>query len=264
MNMFEYFGYFGEESRNDRLTETERAVIVHLFDKYLPKTGRLLDSAAGNGENAFRFASLGYEVTAGDLIAERVDAMKADPRASGIREFFCAAPRSLGHFDDGSFDIVVSLGAMYYSRTRAEREAFVRESLRVLAEDGTFVYSFMTPFAMTVGQFLNASGCMDARDRLKEFRRLATVEKTHSVDMFSGTTMEEITDLSREYGLEILTVASTYSLPTGMAEEIGAMDEESYRKFQNAQIATCEDPFVARYAMRGLFIGKKKPIDEFD
>ena len=239
MNMFEYFGYFGEESRNDRLTETERAVIVHLFDKYLPKTGRLLDSAAGNGENAFRFASLGYEVTAGDLIAERVDAMKADPRASGIREFFCAAPRSLGHFDDGSFDIVVSLGAMYYSRTRAEREAFVRESLRVLAEDGTFVYSFMTPFAMTVGQFLNASGCMDARDRLKEFRRLATVEKTHSVE-------------------------STYGLPTGMAEEIGAMDEESYRKFQNAQIATCEDPFVARYAMRGLFIGKKKPIDDFD
>ena len=32
MNMFEYFGYFGEESRDDRLLETERAVLTHLFD----------------------------------------------------------------------------------------------------------------------------------------------------------------------------------------------------------------------------------------
>ncbi|MBE6723740.1 MAG: class I SAM-dependent methyltransferase [Ruminococcaceae bacterium] len=264
MNMFEYFGYFGEESRDDRLLETERAVLAHLFDKYLPKSGRLLDSAAGNGENAFRFASLGYEVTAGDLIADRVDAMKADPRASSVREFFCAAPRSLGHFDDESFDIVISLGAMYLARTRAEREAFVRESMRVLAEGGIFAYSFMTPFAMTVGQFISAALCTDSRTRLREFRTLSTVEKTHSVDMFSGTTMEEITDLSREYGLEILTVASTYGAVYSMADDVAAMDDAEYEKFKNAQIATCEDPFAARYAMRGLVIGRKKALDDFD
>ena len=264
MNMFEYFGYFGEAAQDDLLLETERAIVTHLFDKYLPKSGRLLDSGAGNGENAFRFASLGYEVTAGDLIADRVEAMKADPRAASVREFFCSAPRSLGHFDDGSFDVVVSLGAMYHSRSRAEREAFVRESLRVLSEDGTFAYSFMTPFAMTIGQFMTASASPDARDRLREYRKLATVEKTHAVDMFCGTTMEEITDLAREYSLEILTVASTYGPACAMAEEIAALNGEEYEKFRETQIATCEDPFVARYAMRGLFIGRKKPMDDFD
>ena len=264
MNMFEYFGYFGEEAQDDRLLATERAIVAHLFDKYLPKSGRLLDSAAGNGENAFRFASLGYEVTAGDLIADRVEAMRADPRASSVQEFYCAAPRSLGQFDDGSFDIVVSLGSMYQARSRAEREAFVRESLRVLKDTGTFAYSFMTPFAMTIGQFMTASSSSNGRDRLREYRKLATVEKTHSVDMFCGSTMEEITDLSREYGLEILTVASTYGPVCGAADEIAALDDEEYAKFRETQIATCEDPFVARYAMRGLFIGRKRQMDDFD
>ena len=76
--------------------------------------------------------------------------------------------------------------------------------------------------------------------------------------------MEEITDLSREYGLEILTVASTYGAVYSMADDVAAMSEEEYEKFRNAQIATCEDPFAARYAMRGLFIGRKKALDDFD
>ena len=67
--------------------------------------------------------------------------------------------------------------------------------------------------------------------------------------------MEEITDLSREYGLEILTVASTYGAVYSMAEDVASFSDEEYQKFRNAQIATCEDPFTARYAMRGLVIG---------
>ena len=73
-----------------------------------------------------------------------------------------------------------------------------------------------------------------------------------------------MTDLSREYGLEILTVASTYGAVYSMADDVAAMSEEEYGKFRNAQIAVCEDPFAARYAMRGLFIGRKKAMDEQD
>lgn len=264
MNMFEYFGYFGGEQGNDRLLETEKEVIFHLFDKYLPKEGKLLDSAAGDGTYAFRFAEMGCEVTAGDLIADNIEKMKADPRAEKIKEFYCASPRSLSHLADNSFDTVISLGSMYFMRTKAEREAFVRESLRVLKDDGYFAFTYMTPFAMTMGQFLAAVQTIDNRDRLKEFRKLANVEKTHACDMFSGLTLEEMTDLSREYGLEILTVASTYGLPYNMSDEIGTLSDEEYEKFRKAQIATAEDPFVSRYCMRGLYIGQKKSRDLFD
>ena len=264
MNMFEYFGYFGEQAQDDRLIRTENEVIGHLFDKYLPKEGSLLDSAAGNGAFAFRFAEAGWEVTAGDFIADHVEEMKADPRAASVKEFYCASPRSLGQFADQSFDAVISLGSIYHMRTKAEREAFVRESMRVLRDDGYFAFTFMSPFAMTVGQYLNAVRTEDNRERLKEFRKLANVEKSHNCDMFYGMTMEEMTDLSREYGLEILTVASTYGMLYNMADEVAALSDEDYERFTRAQIATAEDPFVARYSMRGLYIGRKKSRDLFD
>ncbi|MBQ2546464.1 MAG: class I SAM-dependent methyltransferase, partial [Clostridia bacterium] len=206
MNMFEYFGYFGEQAQDDRLIQTENLVIASLFDKYLPTGGTLLDSAAGRAQFCFRFAEAGWEVTAGDLIADRVEALKEDPRAPLVKEFYCASPRNLSRFETGSFDAVVSLGPIYHMSSRAEREAFVRESVRVLKDDGYFAFSFMSPFAMTVGQFLTAVRTEDNRDRLKQFRKLTNVEKSHNVDMFYGLTTEEMTDLSREYGLEILTV----------------------------------------------------------
>ena len=126
MNMFDYFGYFGEQTQDDRLIRTENEVIASLFDKYLPKEGCLLDSAAGRAQFCFRFAEAGWEVTAGDLIADRVEALRADPRAPLVKEFYCASSRNLSRFTSGTFDAVISLGPIYHMSSRGEREAFVR------------------------------------------------------------------------------------------------------------------------------------------
>lgn len=264
MDMFEYYGLFREEYSTDRLTAAESKIIEHLFDKYLPKEGRVIDTSAGLGTFAFRFADLGYRVTAGDLLAEHVEAINSSPNAEKLEGTYCASPRNLSQFADGSFDILISLGSMYHMKTKAEREAFVRESMRVLKPDGYIAFTFMTPMAMTLGQYFNAMRTTDVLDKLKAYRKLATVEKTHTCDMFYGMTLDEMTDISREYGISIVTVASTYALLYNMADEIDALSEEDYQKFVEVQISTCEDPIIARYCMRGLFIGKKKDVDMFD
>lgn len=264
MNMFEYYGYFREEYDADRLTVAESKIIEHLFEKYLPQEGRVLDTSAGLGTFAFNFAEKGFNVVAGDLVAEHVDAIRANPKSSLLEGTYCASPRNLSQFEDESFDIVISLGPMYHTKTNAEREAYVRESLRVLKPDGYFAYTYMTPFAMTLGQYFNAARAIDNREKLKAFRQLAQVEKNHSCDMFYGLTLEEMSELGREYGMEIVTVASTYGVLYNMIDEIDLMSEEDYRKFIDSQIATCEDVFAARYCMRGLVICKKKNIDMFD
>lgn len=264
MDMFEYYGFFREEDSIDRLTIAETHIIEHLFDKYLPKSGNVLDTCAGWGTFAFRFADMGYSVIAGDWIMDHVEKIKADPRSEKLAGTYCSSPRNLSQFADESFDIVVSLGSMYHMRTKAEREAFVKESLRVLKPDGYLVFSFMTPTAMTFGQFFNAMRTFDAEGRLKAYRKLAMVEKNHSCDMFYGLTSEEMNDLSREYGLDIITVASTYSMLYNMVGEVDAMNDEEFEKFLQVQYDTCEDPFISRYCMRGVFIGKKKTPEYFD
>ncbi len=264
MDMFEYYGFFREEDSIDRLTVAETQIIEHLFDKYLPKEGKVIDTCAGFGTFAFRFAEKGYTVTAGDWIADHVEKLRTDPRAEKLAGLYCSSPKNLSRFEDGSFDILISLGLMYHMRTRADREAFVRESLRVLRPDGYFVFSYMTPMAMTLGQYFNAMRTFDASEKIKAYRKLAMVEKNHSCDMFYGMTLEEMTDISREYGLEIVTVASTYGMLYNMVDEVEKMDDAQYQKFLDVQKATCEDPFVSRYCMRGVFIGKKKMVDMFD
>ncbi len=264
MDMFEYYGYFAAENQSDRLLDTEERVIDFLFDKYLPGSGELLDSSAGHGRNAFRFANLGYTVTAGDFIMDNVEKIRANPESAKLKETYCSSAQSLSQFASESFDVVISLGSMYHMRTKVEREVFVRESLRVLRPNGIFAFTYMTPMALTLGQYFNAMRTYKAPDRIKAYRKLANVEKTRVCDMFYGMTLEEMTDISREYGVGILTVASTYGMLYNMADEIGAMSDADYEAFVNCQIASCEDPVVTRYCMRGLFIGKKKEHDMFD
>ncbi len=264
MDMFEYYGLFREEDSIDRLTIAETEIIQHLFDKYLPDSGRVIDTGAGFGTFAFRFAEKGYKVTAGDWIVDNVEKLKNDPRSALFEEMYCSSPKNLSRFADGSFDILISMGLMYHMRTRADREAFVREALRVLSPEGYFVFSYMTPMAMTLGQYFNAMRTYDAAQKIKAYRKLATVEKSHNCDMFYGMTLEEMTDLSREYGLEIITVASTYGMLYNMVDEVERMDDAQYQRFIEVQKATCEDPFVSRYCMRGVFIAKKKITDLFD
>ena len=99
---------------------------------------------------------------------------------------------------------------------------------------------------------------------MRAYRKLTEVEKTRKCDSFYGMMLDEMTDLAREYGIEILTVASTYALLYNMIDEIDAMSEEEYRNFVKVQIESCEDPLVAKYCMRGITIGKKKNLDMFD
>ena len=167
-------------------------------------------------------------------------------------------------FDNDSFDIVLTLGIMCRLQTRAEREAFTREVTRVLINDGTFAYAYMTPFAMTFAQYFNAYKAIDPDSKLKAYRGLAAVEKTHSFGQFYGLNLEEMADIAREYGLNIQTVASTYCMINDFSGEIASLNEEYYQKFVEDQVAICEDPFVTRYCMRGLLIAKKKPLDLFD
>ncbi len=263
MDAFEYYGFFNPKDTANRLNEVETRIIESLFDKYLPKSGRLLNTCSGDGKYAFKFAENGYSVTVADENESNVNILKNDTRASLLNDIVATTPSELSMFENDSFDVVISLGSVYHMQTKAEREVFVRESMRVLAPDGYLAFTYMTPIAMNFGQYFYAYKAIDANEKMKAFRRLAAVEKTHAFDKFYGMNLDEMADISREYGIDIQTVAATYSMVNDSSGEIAGFDDEAFEKFVEDQISICEDPFVTRYCMRGLFIGKKKLLDPF-
>lgn len=264
MNIFEYFDFLNDNDNIDRLADLEEKILDSLFEKYIPSSGRILVVSTDNIQYAFKLAEKGYKVTVTASTEKRYTMLKNHEKTSLFENIVNTSPLNLSMFENDSFDIVLSLGIMCRLQTRAEREAFTREVTRVLVPDGNFAYAYMTPFAMTFAQYFDAYKAIDPASKLKAFRGLAAVEKTHSYGEFYGLNLEEMADIAREYGLDIQTVASTYCMMNDFSGEIASLNDEYYAQFVRDQIAICEDPFVTRYCMRGLFIAKKKVLDLFD
>jgi len=264
MDIFEYFDFFRNNENKNSLAGVEEKIIDSLFGKYLPATGRILVVSTDNIQYAFKLAERGYKVTVTASTQARFTMLKNHEKASLFEDIINTSPVNLSMFEPNSFDIVISLGIMCRLQTRAEREAFTRETTRVLKADGILAYAYMTPLAMIFGQYFNAYKAIDPNDKLKAFRGLAAVEKTHSFGDYYGLNLDEMADISREYGLDIQTVASTYCMINDFSGELASLNEEYFTKFVEDQIAICEDPFLTRYCMRGLFIAKKKILDIFD
>jgi SAM-dependent methyltransferase len=108
--------------------------------KFFPKTGRLLDLGAGQGQDSLFFAKKGYIVTSIDIsnnalshFRKRLQRFKKDPKIKTlIHDFSKGLP-----FEDSSFDIVYSHLSLHYFNRSTTRLVF-REISRVLRKGGVF------------------------------------------------------------------------------------------------------------------------------
>jgi len=267
MDRFKYCGFYGDSDSHsdDRLHDIKHLTINYLFDKYLPKEGKVLNTSANNASYAIEMAQKGYSVTVTEPSDDNLALIRSNPNAHLLKSIDMGTPLDLSAFSSESFDILISLRTMYRLTTHAERELFIRESLRVLKQGGYFVFSFMTPFALTHNQHMAVVNCPNnPTDKIKAYRKLAKVEKTHIFENFYGMTQEEISDLCREYKIDIVSVASTYEAMNALDPFVNDMTDEEFKEYMDCQYAICEDPAVTRYCLRGLFIGKKKKFDLFD
>lgn len=267
MDRFKYCGFYGDTDSHsqDNLHDIKHLTINYLLNKYLPSEGKVLNTSANNASYAIEMAKKGYDVTVTEPSDNNLALIRSNPDAGLLKSIEMGTPLDLSAFSSESFDVLISLRTMYRLTTKAERELFIRESLRVIKQNGFIVFSFMTPFALTFNQYIEVSNCPNvAADKIKAYRKLAKVEKTHTYDDFYGMTLEEITDICREYRIDIVSIASTYEAMNGLDPYINDMDEDEFNKYMECQYAICEEPAVTRYCLRGLFIGKKKKLDFLD
>jgi SAM-dependent methyltransferase len=102
---------------------------------------RLLDVACGAGQLALIAAREGVDVTGVDIAANLVERAAARARAEGLNAQFREADAEDLPFEDGTFDVVVSLfGAMF----APQPDRVAREMLRVCAPGGTLAMANWT------------------------------------------------------------------------------------------------------------------------
>lgn len=260
-DIFAYYDAYDEGKRltQDKLHLSEYLVTMHLFEKYLGGGERLdiLDCCAGCGVYAFALAEKGHRVTAGDIVPSHVNAMWAHESAAMLKEIYEGDATDMSRFENGSFDAVVCMGAMYNLLTKGDRNKAVSECLRVLKPGGLFVYAYETLCAMCLGQYLGAVWCTDSAGRIKKLQQIDDVKKTHIRNVFYGMTQDEVQAVARENGLQTLSNACTYGVFYPMFTAINDMGEDEYEEYVESLKETCEHEISVKYGMHGLYIGKK-------
>ncbi|HSB17451.1 MAG TPA: class I SAM-dependent methyltransferase [Bryobacteraceae bacterium] len=138
-----------------RLQQIWMAGDYDLFSRYMEGSARefyerlhvapgskLLDVGCGSGQLALMAAREGAEVTGVDIAANWVERARVRARAEGLLARFEEADAESLPFEDGAFDVVVSLvGAMFAPRP----DLVAHELLRVCAPGATVAMANWTP-----------------------------------------------------------------------------------------------------------------------
>ena len=108
----------------------------------IPAGWRLLDVACGSGQVALCAARDGVVVTGVDIASNLVERARERAQEEGLKARFLEGDAEALPFDDGTFDVVVSLvGAMFAPRP----DLVAQELLRVCCPGGTVAMGNWTP-----------------------------------------------------------------------------------------------------------------------
>jgi SAM-dependent methyltransferase len=125
--------------------------LLALLDEYDdPAATRVLDIGCAGGRNTVLLAETGFDLHARDTSAAMVaETRRRVAEILGEREaevrVRLGRMDDLAEFDDGAFDLVVSLGVFHNAQSWPEWERAVAETARVLRPGGRLLLSQFTP-----------------------------------------------------------------------------------------------------------------------
>lgn len=227
----------------------EYLTAVRYLEKTVPKKGTVLDSCAGTGIYSFYLAEKGRTVTAGDIVPANVAHIEQkQSKAPILHNIYEADAASLPQFEDGSFDTVLCMGALYHMPKASLRKAVVRESLRLVKPGGIFICTYMNRFAAVM------NAMTPTLDNLDELMRFARDGKE---DVFYAATAGEMESLMAEFGVRVKAHLALDGMALLMMNTTKYIKPEAFAKWKEYHFATCEEPSLLGSSYHNMIICQK-------
>jgi len=245
-----------DDTYDDRYWDIARRVEWSRLGPHLPpKGGRALDAGGGTGEFAIELVQKGYDVVLTDLSAGMLDVARTKVGELGIADQVTILQQDIcdmGALDDGSFDLVISLGdPVSYC---ADREAAVGELSRV-AKRGA-------PVMATVDSFFHQMVEIVREKRSEELDRLERTGRTRFPAEFPQHNFRagELKELFERHGLEVVEVFGIHVI----ADKLGRADAQRlladrdiFERIVELELRYCTEPSIVGAAGHLGIIGRK-------
>ena len=234
----------------DRTNRLEEITTLRYLNMFIPPGSTVLDACAAYGVYAFPLAENGYKVTAGDIVAHHVEALREKQKETpALQKIYHGSICDLSSFADNSFDAVLNLGAYYHITNKNERDKSISESKRVVKPGGLIFIAYLPRHA----NFIKYCDTWHEKDFDLYLKR------GHMDDdsLFYATTPEYIETELTGFGFEIVRNVATDGLKYVFRKQLNELPEDLYQKFLTRHFEMCEQRTLLGYSEHGLVIGRK-------
>lgn len=255
--------------RRNPYHQIEFIVTMHFLEKYLPKSGLVLDAGGGPGRYAVELAKKGYDIVLLDLtpellrIAER-EIVRANVRAR-IRQIKEGSITDLSEFADKSFDAVLCLGGpLNHVLEDNRRDRAVTELVRVAKVGSPLFVSVISRLGVLRSIFLTLPNeIQDCRHHLEDGNYVPGTLPRHRVMGFTAAHWflpEELRQLCESHGLDVLEMAAVEGLSSHHSKEINrlAKDRRRWKMWMEILLLTCTHPSIIGSSEHLLLMGRKR------
>jgi ubiquinone/menaquinone biosynthesis C-methylase UbiE len=242
-----------EEDRAEKGPSLRTEIPREFIKKYLRASDVVLDAGGGTGINAIMMAQRCKKVTLVDISPRILELAAMNIENAGLTEKIDLVKGdivNLERFEDGQFSFAVCVGDSI-SYVLDKRFQAIRELVRVVREGSYLVigcdskYGFMR---LHLGE-----GLLDeaiAIHRTSECR-CGMGPMTHLY------TVDEMTELLRNVGCEILEVASTPTFTDTLDKSMYSSDQEKWEKLKALELEVCTTPELLGMGHHLLFVAQK-------
>jgi SAM-dependent methyltransferase len=144
----------------DAYHQLELNTTLFFLEKYLPKTGRILDAGCGPGRYTLELAGRGYALSAFDLTPGNLEfaqrQVKKAGQAPNVGEYREGTITDLSFWADNTFDGVICLGGpLSHLIDQNDRKKAIRELIRVAKPAAPIFVSVMSRLSVLVVELMN-------------------------------------------------------------------------------------------------------------
>jgi len=266
-------GYEWTRLYQDGYHQLEYLVTMHMLEKYLPRTGLILDAGGGPGRYTIELAKKGYDVILMDLSPECLAIARNEARKASVenkvKEIVEGSITDLSRFKIELFDAVLCLGGpLSHLIQKSDREQAAHELVRVAKKKAPLFISVLNRYgffrvllraqenlADSSHEEMFAKGIHRASfPHPKAFRRTGGFTDAYFF------LPNELKKLFENKGVQTLTMATCEGLSTDLEKDTNTLYEDrgSWARWLKIVLQTCTDPCIIGLGTHLLYIGSKK------
>ena len=199
---------------------------------------RILEVGAGTGRYSVTLAREGYSVTAVELVQHNLDVLRSKLTGDEPITALQGDALDLSAFPDRSFDLTMLLGPMYHLFTPEDKERAMSEAVRVTKPGGYILVAYCMN-EPTVIQYVFLGNNLDAvakNDLLTDDWHC----KSDPKEIFDLVRTEDIARLNAKFPVDRIKLVAADGASHYLRTFIDGMDRETFSKWMEYHLATCE------------------------